>query len=146
MGFAAVIDARRTPAAADASLAVAEVDDAFAGIGALSGSGSARSRADALRRLFERATAREQDFLARLLFGELRQGALEGVLIEAVARAANIRPATVRRAAMLAGSLAPRGKAGRYAGLTDDEAIALAAREDDERVRAYARRARRGRR
>lgn len=48
--------------------------------------------------------------------------------------------------ARLAGSLAPRGKAGRYAGLTDDEAIALAAREDDERVRAYARRTRRGRR
>ena len=46
----------------------------------------------------------------------------------------------------LAGSLAPRGKPGRYATLTDDEAIALAAQEDDERVRAYARRARRGRR
>ncbi|MND08694.1 hypothetical protein D3C83_314900 [compost metagenome] len=48
--------------------------------------------------------------------------------------------------ARLAGALAPRGKPGRYAGLTDDEAIALSAREDDERVRAYARRARRGRR
>jgi AbrB family looped-hinge helix DNA binding protein len=48
--------------------------------------------------------------------------------------------------ARLAGSLAPRGKAGQYAGLTDDEAIELAAREDDDRVRAYARRARRGRR
>ncbi len=48
--------------------------------------------------------------------------------------------------AKLAGSLARRGKPGRYAGLTDDEAIALAAKEDDERVRAYARRAQRGRR
>ena len=48
--------------------------------------------------------------------------------------------------ARLAGSLAPRGKGGRYAGLSDDEAIALAAQEDDARVRAYARRARRGRR
>ena len=47
--------------------------------------------------------------------------------------------------ARLAGALAPRGK-GRYAGLTDDEAIELAVREDDARVRAYARRARRGRR
>lgn len=48
--------------------------------------------------------------------------------------------------ARLAGSLAPRGNKGRYAGLTDDEAVALAVREDDARVRAYARRARRGRR
>lgn len=48
--------------------------------------------------------------------------------------------------AKLAGSLAPRGKKGRYAGLTDDEAIVLAVREDDSRIRAYARRARRGRR
>ena len=46
----------------------------------------------------------------------------------------------------LAGSLAARGNKGRYSGLTDDEAIALAVREDDARVRAYARRARRGRR
>ena len=48
--------------------------------------------------------------------------------------------------ARLAGSLAPRGNKGRYAGLTDDEAVALAVREDDARVRAYARRVRRGRR
>jgi DNA ligase-1 len=119
VGGAAIIEARGTPAAADgASLAVAEVDDAFAGIARMSGSGSARARADALRRLFERATAREQDFLARLLFGELRQGALEGVLVEAVARAANIRPAAVRRAAMLAGALAPVARAA----LSDGEA------------------------
>jgi AbrB family looped-hinge helix DNA binding protein len=50
------------------------------------------------------------------------------------------------RVAKLAGSLANRGRSGRYAGLTDDEAIALAAREDDDRIRAYARGARRGRR
>jgi len=48
--------------------------------------------------------------------------------------------------ARLAGSLASRGKKGRYAGLTDDEAVVLAVREDDDRSRAYARRARRGRR
>jgi DNA ligase-1 len=111
VGYAAIVEARATPAAADASLTVAEVDNAFAGIAALSGSGSGRARAEALRRLFERATAGEQDFLARLLFGELRQGALEGVLVEAVARAAGVRPATVRRAAMLAGALAPIARA-----------------------------------
>ena len=48
--------------------------------------------------------------------------------------------------AKLAGSLAPRGNKGRYAGLTDDEAVRLAVREDDSRIRAYGRRARRGRR
>jgi AbrB family looped-hinge helix DNA binding protein len=48
--------------------------------------------------------------------------------------------------ARLAGSLAPHGKKGRYAALSDDEVLALAVREDDGRVRAYARRARRGRR
>ena len=47
-----------------------------------------------LRRLLERATRDEQDFLVRLLFGELRQGALEGVLVEAVARASEIRRCT----------------------------------------------------
>jgi DNA ligase 1 len=88
-----------------------DVDDGFAAIAALSGAGSARARAEALRRLFERATGGEQDFLGRLLFGELRQGALEGVLVEAVARASKIPAATVRRAAMLAGALAPIARA-----------------------------------
>ena len=111
VGWAAIAAARETPAAAKASLAVAEVDDTFGRIAALSGSGSARARAEALRGLFERATDVEQDFLARLLFGELRQGALEGVLVEAVARAAKIPAATVRRAAMLAGALAPVARA-----------------------------------
>jgi DNA ligase 1 len=111
VGWAAIAAAREAPAAAEASLAIAEVDDTFGRIATLSGSGSARARAEALRGLFERATDVEQDFLARLLFGELRQGALEGVLVEAVARAAKIPAATVRRAAMLAGALAPVARA-----------------------------------
>jgi DNA ligase-1 len=57
------------------------------------------------------ATDGEQDFLRRLLFGELRQGALEGVLTDAVARAAGIAPARIRRAVMLAGDLAPVARA-----------------------------------
>ena len=83
----------------------------FGRIAAMAGTGSARARAEALQRLFERATDAEQDFLARLLFGELRQGALEGVLVEAVARASKIPAASVRRAAMLAGALAPVARA-----------------------------------
>src|SRR5581483_3286689 len=55
--------------------------------------------------LLRRATRDEQDFLIRLLFGELRQGALEGVLVDAIARASAIPAAQIRRAAMLAGEL-----------------------------------------
>src|SRR5690348_5218655 len=58
-----------------------------------------------------RATSEEQDFLARLLFGELRQGALEGVLVEAFAKAGGVDAARVRRAAMLAGDIAPVAQA-----------------------------------
>jgi DNA ligase-1 len=72
---------------------------------AMAGPGSARARQQRLRDLLAAASALEQDFLMRLLFGELRQGAQEGVLIDAVARAARVAPARVRRAAMLAGDL-----------------------------------------
>ncbi len=72
-----------------------------------SGAGSASRRAETLRHLFGRATRDEQDFLLRLLFGELRQGALEGVLMDAVSKASGIPATRVRRAAMLAGDLAP---------------------------------------
>jgi DNA ligase-1 len=60
-----------------------------------------------LRELLRRATSDEQDFLIRLLFGELRQGALEGVLTDAVSKASGIGATRIRRAAMLAGDLAP---------------------------------------
>jgi DNA ligase-1 len=60
-----------------------------------------------LRALLRRATAAEQDFLTRLLFGELRQGALEAVLVDAVARASGLSSPAVRRAVMMAGDLAP---------------------------------------
>jgi DNA ligase-1 len=108
---AAIASARDTPAAASASLQLADVDATFASIATAAGAGSARARAALLAALFRRATAAEQDFLARLLFGELRQGALEGVLVEAVAAASGIPAARVRRAAMMAGALPPVAKA-----------------------------------
>ena len=108
---------RGVDAAATPTLEVGEVDAIFARVAALSGSGSMASRSEVLRDLFRRATSDEQDFLLRLLFGELRQGALEGVLVEAVGRAANISAARIRRAAMLAGALAPVA----VAALTDGE-------------------------
>ncbi|MDP9092714.1 MAG: ATP-dependent DNA ligase [Actinomycetota bacterium] len=92
-------------AAGHPSLEVAAVDAAFARIGALKGAGSQGRRAVALRELFAAATIDEQVFLRRLVGGELRQGALVGVMTEAVARAAGQPTADVRRAAMLGGDL-----------------------------------------
>ena len=99
------------------SLDLREVDATFDRVAAASGSGSSAARADILRALLARATRDEQDFLVRLMFGELRQGALEGVLMEAVARASGIGAARIRRAAMLAGDLAVVARAA----LTDGE-------------------------
>ncbi|GLZ35567.1 DNA ligase [Lentzea sp. NBRC 105346] len=87
------------------TLTVAEVDAVLATVAATSGKGSAQRRADLLADLFSRATEAEQDFLRRLLTGELRQGALEGVMLDAVASAAEVPGETVRRAFMLSGRL-----------------------------------------
>ncbi|TCK26576.1 ATP-dependent DNA ligase [Pseudonocardia endophytica] len=91
--------------AAEASLGVADVDALFDELAATAGSGSAARRRDLLDRLYGAATADEQRFLHRLLTGELRQGALEGVMVDAIAAAADVGLATVRRAFMLSGRL-----------------------------------------
>jgi DNA ligase-1 len=106
VGPAAIREAATTPPAAAASLTLNEIDRAFTDIAATSGAGSTALRAERLRALFGRAAADEQRFLIHLLHGELRQGALEGVLIEAVARAAALRADHVRRAVMMAGDIA----------------------------------------
>ncbi len=92
-------------AAVQPSLTLLDADALLARIAATTGEGSAAARDALLRELFERATADEQDFLRRLLSGELRQGALEGVMADAVAAAAGVPAADVRRAAMLVGNL-----------------------------------------
>lgn len=89
-------------AAATASLTIGDVDQSLAEVAALRGSGSATKRAGALRALFARATQDEQEFLIRLLVGELRQGALEGVMVDAIAAAAAVPIEQIRRAAMYA--------------------------------------------
>jgi DNA ligase 1 len=91
--------------AAEPSLTVLEVDDTFTVIGKVAGKGSQARRAELVAGLFAKATEAEQTFLRRLLAGELRQGALIGVMADAVAKAADIPAATVRRAAMLGGDL-----------------------------------------
>ena len=103
VGWAAL---RALPAAAaEPSLTVTAVDAAFSEIGAVAGKGSQARRAELVANLFAAATDVEQTFLRRLLGGELRQGALVGVMADAVAKAAGIPAPVVRRAAMLAGDL-----------------------------------------
>jgi ATP-dependent DNA ligase I len=94
------------PPADAPTLTLTEVDAGFSAIGAVSGKGSAAARKALVGELFGRATAGEQRFLIGLLSGELRQGALEGVMTEAVARASSVPVTEVRRAMMLRGSLA----------------------------------------
>ena len=93
------------PAAAAPSLPVVAVDAALDALAATSGQGSAARRSALLVELFGAATGEEQAFLRRLLTGELRQGALEGVMLEAIAAAAAVPAAAVRRAFMLSGRL-----------------------------------------
>ena len=93
------------------SLTLAEIDAAFADLKAIKGKGAAQRREARLTSLFERATTQEQDFLARLIIGELRQGALEGVMLDAVAAASGRAAAEVRRAATFAGGAAPVARA-----------------------------------
>ncbi|OJY43636.1 ATP-dependent DNA ligase [Pseudonocardia sp. 73-21] len=92
------------PAAAP-SLSVTQVDGLLTELAGTSGAGSTRRRRELLEALFGAATADEQAFLVRLLTGELRQGALEGVMLDAIAGAAEVPAASVRRAFMLSGRL-----------------------------------------
>ena len=97
---------REVPApAAEPSLALLEVDAALTRIAGVRGAGSHARRREELEALFGRATEAEQTFLSGLLLGGLRQGALEGVMTEAVAKAAALPAASVRRALMLSGEL-----------------------------------------
>jgi DNA ligase-1 len=112
VGYATIGDLFRAADAAGAEdgvnagpLTLTEVNEAFAAIGAVTGPGSVALRRQQLAALFARAADRERDFLVRLLAGDLRQGALEGVMTEAVAKAAGVPAEEVRRAHQLGGSL-----------------------------------------
>ncbi len=113
------------PAAAQPSLTVHGVDATLSAIGAVSGKGSQARRAELVAELFSSATEVEQTFLRRLLTGELRQGALIGVMADAVAAAAQIPAAAVRRAAMLGGALPAVAAAGLSGGTAALDAFTL---------------------
>lgn len=93
------------------TLEVLDVDRKLETIAGTAGRGSAQLRSSLLRELFAAATEPEQRFLTGLMTGELRQGALEGIMIDAIAKASSIPLATVRRAAMMAGDIVPVARA-----------------------------------
>ena len=101
----ATLQKAKTQVGTSASLQLRDVDETLEKIATTSGKGSAGEKQRLLGELFSRATAEEQDFLFRLLTGELRQGALEGIMVEALAKARELPASDVRRAMMLAGNL-----------------------------------------
>jgi len=113
------------PPAAEPGATVGEVDAALTALAGLSGPGSAAARQAAVRTLFARLTADEQDYLRNLVTGQLRQGALDGVMLQAIAAAADVPEAAVRRATMLAGHPGPVAVAALSGGVPALEAVHL---------------------
>ena len=104
VGWATLRDVQVAPAV-EPSLEIMDVDRAVDRLASMSGAGVQAARRSLLLDVFGRATAAEQQLLVRVLGGELRQGALDGVMIDAVAKAAGVPIASVRRAHMLSGDL-----------------------------------------
>jgi DNA ligase-1 len=102
IGYSVLQEARSGEPPREPTLTLVEVDRSLGEIAAMRGAGAAARRIDTLRSLFSRAIEPEREFLIRLLAGELRQGALIGVMIDAIAAAAELPVAPVRRAMMYA--------------------------------------------
>jgi DNA ligase-1 len=102
----ATLSAAAAEAAETAGLEIHELDSVLTAVSAVQGAGSERQRRELLHTVLARATAPEQQFLSGLLLGEIRQGALEGIMLEALAKASGIPAAKVRRAVMMAGDIA----------------------------------------
>jgi DNA ligase-1 len=113
------------PPASEPSLEITEIDRAIDEVQATTGSGSQSARREILHGVMSRATEREQDFLRRLFIGELRQGALEGVGAEAVAKSASVPATAVRRAVMLDGDLGRVAEVALDVGVDGLQAIGL---------------------
>ncbi|HEU4368536.1 MAG TPA: ATP-dependent DNA ligase [Methylomirabilota bacterium] len=112
------------PVSAISSLTLSEVGAALAAVAEAAGAGSRRARETRLTELTARATAEERDFLGRIIGGELRTGVSEGLVLEAIAAAAGVEPASVRRAALFLGDLSVVARLARTGGA---EALAGAA-------------------
>jgi DNA ligase-1 len=118
IGYAAIQEAAAGSAAETSSVELAEVDAVLQRIAGISGKGSVEARQQLLRELLSRLTRDEQRFLFGLITGELRQGAVEGVMLEAVAKAAEVPAERLRYAVMMAGDLATVARAALLEGAT----------------------------
>ena len=107
----ATLHAAMPEAAAAPSLEILQVDRLFDQLAGVKGSGAEQRKRFLLGEIFRNATREEQQFLFRLIGGELRQGALEGVMLDALAKATNVAAERIRRAAMMAGGSAAIAKA-----------------------------------
>ncbi len=104
VGWSAISNIDAQPSATP-TLKIATIDAAIVALAETTGPGSASRRAEQLHALFSAATASEVDYLKRFFVGEIRQGALEGILADAIAKAHGVPGTLVRRAAMLSGDL-----------------------------------------
>jgi DNA ligase-1 len=112
VGYAALQAAAESSSAESSTLELTDVDAVLEQISRVSqGKGSTAERQRLLGELFAKATADEQHFLFRLVIGELRQGAVEGLMLEAVARASAIPAEQIRRARMMTGDLSTVARA-----------------------------------
>jgi DNA ligase-1 len=107
---ARVLNVRRIPAPTSSarppsSLTLADVAEAFGAVAEASGPGARRLRESRLRDLADRASEAERDLLQRIIYGEMRMGLSEGLVLEAIAEAAPVAPAAVRRAALVTGDV-----------------------------------------
>ncbi len=105
IGWSMLKDALGGPAAENPVLTLGDTDASFESMCKTTGPGSSRRRAELFAALMERASSAERDFLQRLVLGEMRHGALEGVMMEAVAKASGLPSRAVRRAYFVTGSL-----------------------------------------
>lgn len=121
MAFAVEVSPASSP-----SISIGELDAALTALAATTGSGSVANRQQLLAELFSRATADEATFIRSLLTGGLRQGALAGVMTDAVAKAAEIPIEVVRRASMLSGDLGRTAAMALHDGITALAAVRLA--------------------
>jgi DNA ligase-1 len=124
VGWATLREVQVVPASTP-ELTVGEVDAMFDALAAMGGAGVAAARRSLLTATFARATETEQRFVWGVLSGELRQGALDGVMTDAIAQAAAVPISDVRRAAMLSGDLATTARAALGGGAAALAAVTL---------------------
>ena len=104
LGYQSIREATTAPAS-EPTIELLELDRTFDAIARADGSGSGQRRRELLQELLSRATVPEQQFIAEVLVGGLRQGALEGIMLEGLAKATGINLDLVRQAAMVAGDV-----------------------------------------